>query len=146
MSNNGCGNGEQLIFTCAGAAYCGQLANRSGVQAATEGLGKLFCLAVVSARREEKMQRVWQAGRRIAIDGCDEDCARRTLELAGVPVSGHVRITDLGIEKQPAEPRWLVDTKRVVAKVREVLGGSQPDQATAPKTNTCCCQSKGAKP
>ncbi len=122
-------NGETLIFTCAGAAYCGQLANRSGVQAATEGLGKLFCLAVVSARREEKMKRAIGAGRRVAIDGCDEDCARRTLELAGLPVDVHVRITDLGIEKQPAEPNWLIHTKRVVDKVRELVGGPIPQQA-----------------
>ncbi len=114
-------NGETLIFTCAGAAYCGQLANRSGVQAATEGLGKLFCLAVVSARREEKMKRAIGAGRRVAIDGCDEDCARRTLELASLPVDAHVRITDLGIEKQPAEPQLLTDAKRVLEHVEQAL-------------------------
>jgi uncharacterized metal-binding protein len=125
MSTGCCGNGEQLIFTCAGAAYCGQLANRSGVQAMTEGMGKLFCLAAVSAQRDEKMQRAKAAGKRFAIDGCDEDCARRTLELAGLPVDAHVRITDLGIEKQPAEPEWITHTKRVVEKLRQLLGGPQ---------------------
>jgi uncharacterized metal-binding protein len=120
-----CGNGERLIFTCAGAAYCGQLANRVGVQAMTEGLGKLFCLAAVSAQREEKMQRARAAGQRIAIDGCDDDCARRTLEAAGLAVGAHVRITDLGIEKQPAQPEWITHTKQVAEKLRQVLGGSQ---------------------
>lgn len=125
MSTGCCENGEALIFTCAGAAYCGQLANRSGVQAMTEGMGKLFCLAAVSAQRDEKLQRARAAGRRIAIDGCDDDCARRTLEAASLPVDAHLRITDLGIEKQPAEPEWITHTKRVVDKLRQLLSGPQ---------------------
>ncbi len=139
MPKDCCGNGEQLIFTCAGAAYSGQLANRSGVQAMTEGLGKLFCLAVVSAQREEKMARVRQAGKLIAIDGCEEDCARRTLELAGLGVDVHVRVTDLGIEKQPVEPHWLVHTKRVVETVKEAFCGPQPKQSTPSQSGTGCC-------
>lgn len=124
----GCGNGERLIFTCAGAAYCGQLANRVGVQAMTEGLGKLFCLAAMSAQREEKLQRARAAAQRIAIDGCDDDCARRTLEAAGLPVDVYVKITDLGIEKQPAEPEWITHTKRVVNKLQQMLSspGAKP--------------------
>ncbi|GMV96189.1 MAG: zinc-binding protein [Phycisphaerae bacterium] len=133
------GNGEQLIFTCAGAAYCGQVANRGGVQAMTEGLGRLFCLAAMSARREEKMQRARAAGRRIAIDGCEDDCARRTLELAGLSVDAHVRVTDLGIEKQPREPHWLIHTRRVVEKVREAVRGPAPMQA-GPRKGACGCQ------
>jgi uncharacterized metal-binding protein len=139
MSAECSGNGEQLIFTCAGAAYSGQLANRGGGQAATEGLGKLFCLAAVSAGREEKMQRARAATKRIAIDGCEEDCARRTLELAGLPVDAHVRITDIGIEKQPQQPHWVIHTKRVVEKVREALCGPQPKQASPPPKGDCCC-------
>jgi uncharacterized metal-binding protein len=142
MATDCCSNGEQLIFTCAGAAYCGQLANRSGVQAMTEGLGKLFCLAAVSAQRGGKMPRARQASKRIAIDGCDEDCAKRTLELAGLTVDAHVRITDLGIEKQPQEPHWLVHTKRVVEKVKEVLCGPQPGQPAASPPGGCGCQQR----
>ncbi len=142
MSTECCGNNERLIFTCAGAAYCGQLANRSGVQAVTEGLGKLFCLAAISAQRDEKMSRARQASKRIAIDGCEEDCARRTLELAGLAVDAHVRITDLGIEKQPQEPHWLVHTKRVVEKVREVVYGPQPKQTSPTQPNGCCGQQR----
>jgi uncharacterized metal-binding protein len=143
MASDCCSNGERLIFTCAGAAYCGQLANRAGVQAMTEGLGKLFCLAAVSAQRAEKTQRARAAGQRVAIDGCDEDCARRTLELAGLPVDAHVRITDLGIEKQPPEPQWVIDTKRVLARVREVVQGPASG-LTAPPSGACGCQGKGA--
>lgn len=139
MSNECCSHGEQLIFTCAGAAYCGQLANRSGVQAMTEGLGKLFCLAAVSAQRDEKLKRARAAGKRLAIDGCEDDCARRTLEMAGLAVDAHVRVTDLGIEKQPAEPHWLVHTRRVVDKLREVVEGRSNPTPTASAGPSCGC-------
>ena len=42
----------------------------------------------------------------IAIDGCPQDCAKKTLELAGFTGVQHVRVTDLGFKKgqSPATP------------------------------------------
>jgi len=55
LGPSGCcgGNGETLIFTCAGAAYSGQVANRSGVQLMEQGAGSLFCIAAVAAGIEQ---------------------------------------------------------------------------------------------
>lgn len=115
----GCGvNGETLIFTCAGASHAGQVANRAGVQAAQQGLGNLFCVAAVAADIPDKMDRTRKAGRRVAIDGCDDHCARRIMERAGIPVDVHVVLTDMGIEKKPAQPDMIGDAKRVVDKVK----------------------------
>ncbi len=36
------GSGETLIFTCAGAAHSGQVANRAGISLMQEGVGSLF--------------------------------------------------------------------------------------------------------
>jgi uncharacterized metal-binding protein len=55
------------------------------------------------------------------IDGCEDHCARKIMEKAGLPVDLHVDVTELGIEKKPAEPHLLLHTKRVVEHVAEAL-------------------------
>jgi uncharacterized metal-binding protein len=76
----------------------------------------------MSAKIDEKLNRSREAGKRIAIDGCEDHCARKTLEFAGLPVDLHVVLTtDLGMEKKPAAPNMIVDTKRVVQAVAEKL-------------------------
>ncbi len=125
-------NGETLIFTCAGAAYTGQVANRAGVQLMEQGAGNLFCIAAVAAGIEQKMQRARQAGRRVAIDGCEDHCARKVLERAGLIADLHVELTAMGIEKKPAQPNMINDAKKVVDAVKQKLSS---DGGAAPR---CC--------
>jgi len=136
MSSSCCsGNGETLVFTCAGAAYAGQLANHAGIDLMKAGKAKLFCIAALAAELPEKLDRARSAWKRIAIDGCDDHCCRKIMEKVGMPVDIHVVVTDLGIEKQPAEPHMLVHTKRVVAEVETLLdSGGMPSAGS-----TCCC-------
>ena len=117
-----CGGGETLIFTCAGAAHSGQVANRAGVQAMQQGVGSLLCIAAVGADIADKMDRTRKAGKRIAIDGCDDHCCRKVMEKAGVAIDVHVVVTDLGIEKKPAQPDMIGDAKKVVDKVKALAG------------------------
>jgi uncharacterized metal-binding protein len=122
MATGRCGgNGETLIFTCAGAAYPGQVANRSGVQLMEQGAGSLFCIAAVAAGIEQKMDRARQAGTRVAIDGCEDHCVRKVLERAGLTAEVHVVLTDMGIEKKPAQPSLIQDAKKVVDTVKAAL-------------------------
>jgi uncharacterized metal-binding protein len=118
----GYGNGETLIFACAGAAYSGQVANRSGVQLMEQGAGSLFCIAAVAAGIEQKLERARQAGMRVAIDGCEERCARTVLEKAGLAADVHVVLTEMGIAKKPAQPNMSYDARRVVDRVKLSLG------------------------
>jgi len=122
-----CGStpGETLIFTCAGAAHSGQVANRAGVQAMQQGVGSLLCTAAVAADIADKMERTRQAGRRIAIDGCDDHCCRKVMEKAGVAVDVHVVATDLGIEKKPAQPDMIGDAKKVVDKIKALVAAGR---------------------
>ncbi len=117
------GNGkEKLVFPCAGASHVGQVTNRAALDLTLRGKGQTFCLAAMSARIEEKLERSREAGLRIAIDGCEDHCARKTLEFAGLPVDVHlVLTTDLGMEKKPASPNMIGETKRVVEAVVEKL-------------------------
>lgn len=125
QTNCSCGGGgETLVFTCAGASHAGQVANRAGVQSAQQGLGNLFCVAAVAADIPDKMDRSRKAAKRMAIDGCDDHCCRRILEKAGLTVDAHVVLTDLGIEKKPAEPDMIADTKKVVEMVKSMVATS----------------------
>lgn len=111
------GTSERLVFTCAGAAYSGQLANRAGLDLMKQGKAKLFCTAALAAELPDKLERARTAQSRIAIDGCQDHCCRRILEKHDLTVDLHVVVSDLGIEKQPEEPHFLVHTKRVVEHV-----------------------------
>ncbi len=116
--------GETLIFTCAGAAHAGQVANRAGVQLRQEQAGALFCVVAVAADVPDKVERTRKAARRVIIDGCDDRCCRKVMDKAGMPVDLDVLVTDLGIEKQPDQPSLINDSKKVVEHVKARLGGS----------------------
>lgn len=112
---------ETLVFTCAGAAYSGQVANQSGVTLHREKDANLFCIAAVAAGLQEKLVRAQKAAMRIAIDGCDDKCCKLILEKAGLPVDVHVIVTDQGIEKKPEKPYISEDSAVVVSKVRQAM-------------------------
>jgi uncharacterized metal-binding protein len=59
----------------------------------------MFCLAGIGGRVPSIMDNMKMAGEIWAIDGCPEDCAKRTLELAGFALTRHLRVTDCGFEK-----------------------------------------------
>jgi uncharacterized metal-binding protein len=116
------GNGETLIFTCAGAAYSGQVANRCGAQLMEQGAGSLFCIAAVAAGIDQKLDRARKAARRVAIDGCEDHCVRKVLEKVGLSADVHAVLTEMGIEKKPAQPNMINDAKKVVDVVKQKLG------------------------
>jgi uncharacterized metal-binding protein len=139
MSTSCCdGTGETLVFTCVGAAYTGQLANRAGLDLMKAGTANLFCVAALAANRPDKLERARCATRRIAIDGCDDHCCRRIMEQAGVPVDVHLVVTDLGIQKQPQQPHFLVHAKRVVTETQSKLQALQ-GKSNSPEEETSCC-------
>jgi uncharacterized metal-binding protein len=109
--------GETLVFTCAGAAYSGQVANRAGVDLMKQSAGQLFCAAAIAAERPDKIERARKAARRVVIDGCEDNCAKRILEASGMTVDVHVDVKTLGIEKKPERPHMLTHAKRVVDAV-----------------------------
>lgn len=118
-----CGNGgETLIFTCAGAAYSGQVANRAGVTLMQDRVGNLFCAAAVAAEIPEKLERARNARQRVVIDGCEEQCARKIIEKAGLPVDLHLDVSTIGIPKKPDQPEMINDAKRVADAVRSRIG------------------------
>ena len=84
-------------------------------------LTEVPCIAAIAANIEQKTDRARQAGTRVALDGCEDHCVRKTLEKAGLRADVHVVLTDLGIEKKPAQPNMISDAKKVVDKVKATI-------------------------
>ena len=91
--------GKAMIFTCAGASNCGQIANAAAVQLSSEGLVVMSCLAGVGSHTQKYIDGALNSSRVVAIDGCAVACAKKTLEHAGIPVMQWICVTDYGIKK-----------------------------------------------
>ena len=121
--SKGNGSSNALIFTCAGAAHGGQVANEAGVRIGQEKGGKLFCMAAVAAEIPDKLDVARKAKSRIVIDGCGDRCCGKILHSNGLPVELHVVVTDIGVEKQPANPNLDGDARKVADHILTSLKG-----------------------
>ena len=95
----GCGAAPKLIFACSGAADVGAIADQAARKLTREGAGKMFCLAGVGGRISGIMKTTEAAAKRLAIDGCPLNCARKCLEEAGFTEMEHIQLADLQMAK-----------------------------------------------
>jgi len=129
---------DTLIYSCAGGCNVGQLSNAAAVKLYQEGLGALFCLAAVGGHVDDLVQKAQEAGCALVIDGCPVQCARRTLEHAGVEPCCHVVVTELGIEKNRKFELCAEEVERVV----QALKSAGADTGEGDKGSGCCsCRS-----
>lgn len=71
----------------------------------------MSCLAGIGGRVSGLMANAAAAPAILAIDGCPQDCAKKTLELAGFTNVRHVRVTNLGFAKgQSSASAAAIDT------------------------------------
>ena len=94
-----CEADEVLIFPCSGGSNVGQLANETAKRLSSEGIGGMSCLAGIGGHISGFAEETREVKKIVAIDGCPVHCARNTLEHAECPVTVHVVVTDLGIQK-----------------------------------------------
>ncbi|HPO14407.1 MAG TPA: putative zinc-binding protein [Candidatus Hydrogenedentes bacterium] len=94
-----CSGAPALIFACSGAADVGELADRTARQLTRDGSGKMYCLAGVGGQVNNILVNVKAAAKILAIDGCPTNCARCTLEQAGIGEYKHVCLQDAGFAK-----------------------------------------------
>ena len=95
----GCSAAPKFVFPCSGASDVGGLSDQAARQMTKDGTGKMYCLAGIGGRVEAIMANVRGAARVLAIDGCAQECARKTLELAGFRGFAHLRIEEMGFKK-----------------------------------------------
>lgn len=88
-----------LVYPCSGAADTGEIADRVARRLDAEDKAWMSCLAGIGGRVSGLMANAAAAPALLAIDGCPQDCAKKTLEFAGFTNVKHVRVTDLGFKK-----------------------------------------------
>ena len=115
---------ETLFFPCSGASNVGQISNRVAVELTEENVGKMFCLAGIGGHVSGLIESTKAAKRIVGIDGYPVQCAKKTLEHAGLEVTDHVVATELGIAKNHDLNLDPADVAKVKAAVRDSLGGA----------------------
>ena len=80
----------------------------------------MYCLAGIGGNVDTIMENTRAADKILVIDGCETDCARKTLERGGFKEFIHFRVTDLGFEKGQTPPTDY-RIEMVTQKGRELL-------------------------
>lgn len=93
----------------------GGLSDQAARQMTLDGTGKMYCLAGIGGRVEGIMANTRAAARVLVIDGCPQECARKTMELAGFKDFQHLKLAELGFKKgeTPLTPAHI---RQVAAK------------------------------
>jgi uncharacterized metal-binding protein len=94
-----CNSAPTFIYPCSGAADVGELADRAARLLAQADVGSMSCLAGIGGNISGFVQSAKSAGKNLVIDGCPLDCAKKTMERAGVTSILHIRVTDCGFKK-----------------------------------------------
>ncbi len=116
-----CSGNTDLMFSCSGAADTAEIGDRAVRALHKAGEAKMFCLAGISGKVELIEVNTRGADRLLVVDGCDSDCAKKTMDLGGFSGFIHLRISDLGLEKGKT-PVTEERIDMVAAKLRELLG------------------------
>jgi len=109
-----------LMFCCSGAADTAEIGDRAVRVLHKAGDARMFCLAGIAGKVESIDVNSREADRLLVVDGCDSDCAKKTMELGGFTGFIHLRVSDLGMEKGKS----TVTEERigtVAVKLRELL-------------------------
>ena len=116
-----CSGNTDLMFSCSGAADLAEIGDRAVRTLHKAGDAKMFCLAGIAGKVELIEVNTRGADRILVVDGCDSDCAKKTMEFGGFTEFIHLRVSDLGMEKG----KTPVTDERiaiVAAKLRGLLG------------------------
>jgi uncharacterized metal-binding protein len=94
-----CKAAPKLVFPCSGAADVGELSDQAARQMSKDGTGKMYCLAGIGGKVDAILANTRGAARVLAIDGCSQECASKTLEKAGFEGFEHLKLWEMGYRK-----------------------------------------------
>jgi len=110
-----------LMFCCSGVADTAEIGDLAVRSLHKAGAAKMFCVAGIAAKVELIENNTRGADCLLVVDGCDSDCAKKTMESGGFSDIVHLRVTDLGFEKGKT-PVTDERIATVAGKLRELLG------------------------
>lgn len=108
-----CQAAPKLIFPCSGASDVGGLTDRAARQMTLDLAGRMYCLAGIGGRVEGVLETTRAAASVLVLDGCRQECARKTMELAGFSNFAHLQLErDFQFEKGA--------TRVTAARIRQI--------------------------
>jgi uncharacterized metal-binding protein len=127
-----------LIYSCAGSADVGEIADRVTRRLRDEGYARMTCLAGIGAGLSGYVQSAKGADMNITIDGCKTACAKKTLEKIGVQPTSYV-LTDMGLVKGETPV-----TEKIIAEMCEKIknANGNPTPSVQIDTDGCSCGGK----
>jgi uncharacterized metal-binding protein len=126
-----------VIYACSGCSDAGELADRTARTLSQQKVGEMSCLAGIGGRVKPLVQKAERAERILVIDGCPLNCARHTLELAGLKEFEHLQLQNLGFRKGACPPTpERIDTavqsaKALIEKKTDTVGANEAKHAEA---------------
>lgn len=93
-----------VIYACSGCSDAGELADLTARALASQGVGKMSCLAGIGGRVKPLMLEAGRASHIVAIDGCPLNCARHTLAQAGFENVHPLELHRIGFRKGSCPP------------------------------------------
>ena len=95
----GCGGSTKLVFPCSGGSDVGELTDRAARQLSKTGEAKMSCLAGVGGGISGFIASAQGADVTLVLDGCPQDCGKKTMEKNGLTGFKHLRLNDCGYQK-----------------------------------------------
>lgn len=95
----GCSPAAKFIFPCSGSSDVGELTDRVSRELTRQGTGRMFCLAGIGGNISGIVESTKAASKVLVIDGCNLDCAKKTMERGGFQKFEYIRLSDMGLEK-----------------------------------------------
>lgn len=112
-----CNPTEILIFPFTAGSNVDQIVNKAAKHLTALGQTEMYCLAGIGGKVSSSDGVTKAAKRIIAIDGCSVHCSRKTLKQAGFTTDLHVKVTDLGNEK---ESSFFMDFSEIEATIQKI--------------------------
>lgn len=115
-----CKGVTDLIFCCSGAADTAEIADLAVRDLHKAKDARMFCLAGIAGDVELIVVNSRAANRMLVVDGCESDCASKTMQKNGFNDFVHFRMTDLGWEKGKT-PATAERVAEAAARLRTIL-------------------------
>ncbi len=119
-SSCGCCAAPKVVYACSGSSDVGEISDRAARQLTREGVCKMTCIAGIGGHVGALLDVANAAETILAIDGCPQNCASKTLEHAGYKGFKRFGVYELGLPKGKS-PATAENVDKVAKRGKELL-------------------------